>query len=96
MNNLSRIKVTAGHLLLSPTRGTEKTESGIIIPETVRQIDDTGEAVVIGKSLPGEPIEIKKGDIVCFSKNMAEKIKFGENEYVLVRYSDVKYFIPKE
>ncbi len=71
----------------------KKTSSGIIIPVTVNEDKGSkrGEVVALG---PGRyedgklvPVSVKEGDKVLFQ--WGDKIKVGEEEYYLVKESEI-------
>jgi len=71
----------------------KKTSSGIIIPVTVNEDKGSkkGEIVAVGSGRVEDgktiPVSVKEGDIVLFQ--WGDKIKIGEEEYYLVRESEI-------
>jgi len=71
----------------------KKTSSGIIIPVTVNEDKGSkkGEIVAVGSGRVEDgktiPVSFKEGDIVLFQ--WGDKIKIGEEEYYLVRESEI-------
>jgi chaperonin GroES len=94
-----KIKPTADYILIEPTSETEKTESGIIIPETAdKERPEQGKVVAVG---PGKmmdsgeirPMTIKKGEKVVFSKYGPTEISVDGKEYLMAREDDIMAII---
>ena len=90
-----QIKPISDHILIKPTLDKEKTKGGIFIPETADK-SSPEEGIVIavgpGKRLPsGEknPIEVKEGDHVLFSKYGPTEIKIEDEKYLIVYADDI-------
>lgn len=68
----------------------EKTESGIILPETVsKEKPEQGKIVAVGEGKDGKPLTLKKGDVVIFTKYGPNEIKVGEKEYLIAKEEDI-------
>jgi chaperonin GroES len=72
-----------------------KTKTGIYLPETVgKERPEQGKIIAIG---PGKlsdegkriPINVKKGDIVLFTKYGPNEIKVDGKEYLIAREEDI-------
>lgn len=90
-----KIKPISDYILIEPISEKEKTESGIIIPETAdREKPEQGLVVAVG---PGKildsgtlrPIAIKKGDKVIFSKYGPTEISIDGKDYLIAREDDI-------
>ena len=74
-------------------KAEEKTQSGIILPDSAKEKPQ--EAVVIavgpGKEVDGKmtQMQVKEGDKVIYSKYSGTEIKVEEEEYVIVSQSDI-------
>jgi chaperonin GroES len=73
--------------------GTQKTPTGIIIPDTAKEKPQEGEVVATG---PGRfedgkriPLDVKVGDRVLYSKYGGTEIKHGGEEYLILSARDV-------
>lgn len=74
----------------------EKTESGIIIPDTAEKEGPfRGKVIAVGegrRGVNGEliPVSVKKGDEVLFKKGYGvDEIKIEKEEYVIMKEEDV-------
>lgn len=73
-------------VVVKPVEREETTSPGIILPDTARERPLEGEVVAVG---PGVPIEIKVGDRVIYTKFAGTEYKDGEEEYLVLRESDI-------
>ena len=72
---------------------TQKTPSGIIIPDTAKEKPQEGEVVAVG---PGRfedgklvPMTLKVGDRVIYSKYGGTEVKVKGDEYLILSARDV-------
>ncbi|HDR51739.1 MAG TPA: co-chaperone GroES, partial [Mariniphaga anaerophila] len=57
-------KILAGKILVKPMEAEEKTQSGIIIPDSAKEKPQQGTVVLVGADKKDEPMEVKVGDVV--------------------------------
>jgi chaperonin GroES len=74
--------------------GEEKTEGGIIIPDTVKEKPQEGEVIAVGPRARDEsgklvPLDLKAGDIVLFGKWSGSEVKIGGQELLIMKESDI-------
>lgn len=74
---------------------TDLTPDGIVIPEIAQVASNKGRVIAIGEGrfVPGEgikPIPLSPGDYVLFSKYGAEDIQLDGEDYLLLRYDEIK------
>jgi len=72
----------------------EKTQGGIIIPDTAKEKPQRGEVMATGKGRIMEdgkvlPLEVKIGDKVLFSKYSGTELKLDGKEFLMIREEDV-------
>lgn len=89
------IKITplSDHVLIEPLR-EDKKKGGIILPETVeKERQERGKIIATG---PGKlkdgkhvSLEVKKGDIVLFTKYGPNEIKIDGKEYLIAKEEDI-------
>ncbi len=90
-----KIKPLADYVLIEPKVEGEKTEAGILLPESAdKGRPEEGKVVAVGpgrKSSSGKvtPLEVKKGDKVLFTKYGPNEIKVGEKEYLIAKEEDI-------
>jgi len=74
------------YVLLELADQEEKTEGGIIIPDTAKEKPQYGKVIAIGNiENPG----IAVGDYVYFKKFAGTEINFGGKDMLFVQYSDL-------
>ena len=91
MANLSPL---ADRIVVKPIEGEETTRSGILLPDTAKEKPQEGEVIAVG---PGKltddgariPIELEVGDKVIYSKFAGTEYKEEDEEYLILRESDV-------
>ena len=93
-----KIQPLSDHILVEPVR-EEKKKSGIILPDTVeKERSEKGKVVAVGpgkraSSPTGEgkriPVDVKKGDVVLFTKYSPNEVKIDGKEYLVVKEDDI-------
>ena len=78
----------------------EKSEGGIIIPDSAKEKPQRGKVTAVGngKTLDDGTkvaLEIKKGDKVLFGKYAGTEVKIEGDEYLILREDDVLAIIRK-
>ena len=81
-------------LVVSPIEQEEKTSSGIILPDTAKEKPQEGKVVAVGPGRLNDegkhvPMELKVGDKVIYSKFAGTEYKDHDEEYLILRESDV-------
>jgi len=90
-----KIKPLADRVVIEPISVEEKTKTGIILPETAdKEKPEQGRVMAVGpgKLLPNgqrRPMEIKKGDLVLFTKYGPNEVKIDDKEYLIAREEDI-------
>jgi len=89
------IKPLSDHVLIEAMPQEEKTESGIFLPETVeKEKPEQGKVIAVGtgkKLSSGKVIslDVKKGDVVLFTKYGPNEIKVNGKEYLIAKEEDI-------
>ncbi|MEX5285761.1 co-chaperone GroES [Selenomonas sputigena] len=88
------IKPLGDRVVIKVSEGDMKTASGIVLPDTAKEKPQKGEVVAVGtgKLLDNgqrAPMEVKTGDNVIFSKYSGSEVKVDEQDYLIVRESDI-------
>lgn len=82
------------HVVVKPLSREEKTEGGIILPDTAKEKPQEGEVIAVG---PGRLLEngtrvqpeVKVGDKVVYAKYGGTEVKIEGVEYLIMRESDI-------
>ena len=90
----SKIKPLQDRILVKRLSGEEKTKGGIIIPDSAKEKPFEGEVIAVGngKILDNgtkQPLEVKPGDKVLFSKYAGTEVKIEDEEYSIMREDDI-------
>jgi len=71
-----------------------KSAGGIIIPDTAKEKPQKGEIVAVGpgsRNKNGDllPMEVKRGDVVLFSKYAGTEVKFDDIDHLIIKEDDI-------
>ena len=82
------------NVLIRPLEADEKTASGIILPDTVKEKPQIGQVMAVGagKVTPkGDkiPMVVKVGDKVMYKKWGGNEVKIEREEWTLVSQEDI-------
>ena len=74
--------------------GEEKTASGIIIPDTAQEKPMQGKIIEVGNGARDDngkiiPLDVKKGDKVLFGKWSGTEVKIDNDDYLIMKESDI-------
>ncbi len=89
-----QVKPLADRVVVKPFEETEMKKGGIIIPDTAKEKPMQGKIVEVG---PGRmtddgkkiPPEVKKGDRVLYGKYSGTEVSIADEEYLIMRESDI-------
>lgn len=79
----------SGKVVVQPEAAEQKTVGGIIIPDSAQEKPQRGIIVAVGNDKKDEPMEVKVGDTVLFSKYGGTELKIDENEYLILNQTDI-------
>lgn len=89
----SKIKPLSDRVLVQPAPAEEKTDSGIIIPDSAKEKPQEGTVVAAGpgKVENGSKIEmsVNEGDKVLYGKYSGTEVTLDGEEYLIMRESDI-------
>ena len=87
------IKPLADRVLIKALEVEETTKSGIVLPRTAKEKPQVAEIIAVGPGglVDGKEVkmEVKVGDRVLISKYAGTEVKVDEEEYTIVRQSDI-------
>ena len=89
-----KIKPLQDKILVKRLEESEKTKGGIIIPDTAKEKPSEGEVVAVGpgtlnKDGKRNPLEVKAGDKILFSKYSGDEIKIEGEDLIIIKEEDV-------
>jgi len=88
------VKPLFDYVLVKPLQGEEKTPSGIVLPDSVKEKPQMGEIMAIGPGATNPegkmlPMVVKKGQKVLYKKWGGNEVKMGTEEWILIEQKDV-------
>ena len=83
------IKPLADRVVIEPKEAETKTASGLFIPDTAKEKPQQGTVVAAGPGKKDEPMEVKVGDQVLYSKYAGTEVNVEGTKYLIVKQSDI-------
>jgi chaperonin GroES len=87
------LKPLGDRIIVEVLEEEQTTVSGIVLPDTAQEKPQRAKVLAVG---PGHyedgqlvPLDVAVGDEVVFSKYGGTEVKFGVDEYLILRESDV-------
>jgi len=92
--SVSTVKPLGDRIFIKVSASEEKTAGGILLPDTAQEKPQVGEVVQVGtgkRSDKGvlQPVDVKVGDRILYSKYAGTELKIGGEEYMLLREQDI-------
>ena len=81
-----RLKPLGNRVVLKHQEAEEKTQSGIILPDSAKEKPQTAVVIAVG---PGKEMQVKEGDRVICTQYAGTEIKVDDEEYVIVSQNDI-------
>ena len=90
----TQIRPLADRIVVKPLEETEQMRGGLYIPDTAKEKPQQGEVVAVGPgrmSDEGKRVEpeVKAGDRVLYGKYSGTEITLSDEQYLILRESDV-------
>src|SRR3989344_1570522 len=94
MAGKNKIKPLADNVLIRPLEAEEKTPSGIILPDSVKEKPQVGLVMAVGPGFTNEdgkliPIIVKVGQKVMYKKWGGNEVKVDNEEWTIVEQKDI-------
>lgn len=83
------IKPLHDRVIIKPAVAETKTAGGIIIPDTAKEKPQNGIVVAAGPGKKDEPVTVKTGDKVLYSKYAGTEINVDGEDLLIMRESDI-------
>ena len=88
-----KLKPLADRVIIKMVEAEEKTKSGIILTGAAKEKPEVAEVIEVGPGglVDGKEVKmaVKKGQKVITSKYAGTEVKLDDEEYVVVRQSDI-------
>jgi len=81
---------------VKPLTREEVTKGGIVLPDTAKEKPQEGKVVAVGPGRLSEdgskriPMDVEKGDTVIYAKYAGTEWKYEDEEYLILRESDIQ------
>lgn len=76
-------------VIVKPAAAETKTAGGIIIPDTAKEKPQKGNIIAAGPGKKDEPMTVKPGDTVLYSKYAGTEINLDGEDLLIMRESDI-------
>lgn len=83
------IKPLGSRVVIKKVEAEEKTMGGLILTSSAKETPQMAEVMAVGSGTKDEPMELKVGDKVIFSKYGGTDVKFEGEEYTIMHQSDI-------
>ena len=88
------LKPLGDRLIVEVLEEEETTASGIVLPDTAKEKPQRGRVLAVGpgpRDEDGEyiPMDLEESDEIVFSKYGGTEIRIGNDDYLILRESDV-------
>ena len=87
------LKPLGERVVLKQQEAEEKTQSGIILPDSAKEKPQTAVVIAVGpgseKNGKKTEMQVKVGDRVIYSQYSGTDVKLEDEEYIIVNQSDI-------
>ena len=89
-----KVRPLQDRILVHRIEEEEMSAGGIIIPDSAKEKPSEGKVIAVGKGKVKEdgtlqPLDVKKGDRILFSKYAGTEINVDGEEHIIIREDDV-------
>ena len=88
-----KLKPLGDRVVLKYQETEEKTQSGIILPDSAKEKPQIAVVIAVGTGNCGDgkvaDMQVKEGDKVIFSKYSGTEVTFEDEEYTIVTQKDI-------
>jgi chaperonin GroES len=96
-----KVRPLADRVLVKPLSRETVTKSGIVLPDTAKEKPQEGEILAVG---PGKvldngkrvTLEVSVGQKILFARYAGTEIKVEDEEYLILRESDIMGIVEQE
>ena len=83
------IKPLGARVVIKKMEAEEKTEAGLLLSGSAKEKPQQAEVLAVGPGTKDEPMELKVGDIVVFSRYGGSELKYKGVEYTIINQKDI-------
>ena len=90
----SKFRPLHDRVVVRRVESEEKTNGGIIIPDTAKEKPQEGEIIAVGSGARDEagklvPLDVKAGDRILFGKWSGTEVKLNGEDLLIMKESDI-------
>jgi chaperonin GroES len=89
------LKPINDRVVVKPASAEEKTQSGIIIPDTAKEKPQRGEVIAVGPGKEGNLMTVQVGDVVLYGKYAGQELNYQGIDYLIMREDDILVILDK-
>lgn len=82
-------------IILEALEPEKLTSGGVILPDTSTEASDRGKVLHVGPGKKDQPMQCEVGDVVAYPKNMARKVEVDDNDYYVIRETELLMIISR-
>lgn len=82
-------------VVVQPAAAEKKSKGGIIIPDAAKEKPQKGKVISVGPGKDGNPMNVKKGDVVLYGKYAGQEINYEGTDYLIMREDDILVILGK-
>lgn len=91
---MAKLKPIGDKVVIEKAAEETVTRSGIVLPDSAKEKPQTGKVVAVGsgRTLDNgtkKELEVKKGDLVYYSKYSGTEVKLDDKEYIILTESEI-------
>ncbi len=91
---MAKLRPLHDRVVVRRTEEQEQKIGGLYIPDTAKEKPQEGEVIAVGEGRVLDdgkrvPLDLKVGDRVLFGKYSGTEVKLGDEEFLILRESDV-------
>jgi chaperonin GroES len=83
------IKPLGARVVIKKMEAEEKTEAGLLLSGSAKEKPQRAEVLAVGPGTEEEPMQLKVGDIVIFSRYGGSELKYKGTEYTIINQKDI-------
>lgn len=88
-----QLKPLGNRVILKQQEAEEKTQSGIILPDSAKEKPQAAVVIAVGPGTENDgkktEMQVKPGDKVIYSQYSGTDVKLEEEEYIIVSQNDI-------
>ncbi len=88
-----KLKPLGDRVVLKQLEAEETTKSGIVLAGQTKEKPQQAQVIAVGPGAVEDgkkiPMEVKVGDTIIFSKYAGTEVKLDNEEYIIVKQSDI-------